>query len=62
VGHIELRDLHDDDLAAVLEMMRDPESVALAAFTAQDPDDRAAFDAWIARHRPAVDVALFDVT
>lgn len=53
MGHIELRDLEDDDLDAVFEMMRDPEAVAMAAFTADDPDDRAAFDAWIARNRAA---------
>ena len=53
VGHIELRDLDDDDLDAIFEMMRDPESVAMAAFTADDPDDRVRFDAWIARERSA---------
>jgi RimJ/RimL family protein N-acetyltransferase len=50
VGHIELRDIHDDDHDAVFEMMRDPAAVAMAAFTADDPDDRAAFDAWLARN------------
>lgn len=56
MNHIELRNLDDDDLDAVFEMMRDPEGVAMAAFTAEDPDDRAAFDAWIDRQRqnPAV--------
>ena len=49
MGHIELRDLDDDDLDAIFEMMRDPEAVEMAAFTAADPDDRDAFDAWIAR-------------
>ena len=53
MGHIELRDLDDDDLDAIFEMMRDPEAVAMAAFTADDPDDRDAFDAWIARERDA---------
>ncbi len=48
VGHIELRDLDDDDLDAIFEMMRDPDAVEMAAFTAADPDDRGAFDAWIA--------------
>lgn len=62
MGHIELRELGDDDLDAVFEMMRDPESVAQAAFTAREPDDREAFDAWIARQRAAEDVALFVVT
>ena len=62
MAHIELRDLDDDDLDAVFEMMRDAEAVAMAAFTASDPDDRAAFDAWIARERGSRDVALHVVT
>ena len=62
VNHIELRALDDDDLDAVFEMMRDPEAIAMAAFTAQDPDDRAAFDAWIARERASDDVLSFVVT
>ena len=40
VGHIELRDLDDDDLDAIFEMMRDRAAVEMAAFTAADPDDR----------------------
>ena len=56
MGQIELRDLNGDDLDAVFEMMRDPEAVRMAAFTAADPDDRDAFDAWIARNR-ALDLA-----
>lgn len=62
MGHIELRDLDDDDLDAVFEMMRDPEAVAIAAFTAERPDDRATFDAWVARERAADDVTLLVVT
>jgi RimJ/RimL family protein N-acetyltransferase len=62
VSHIELRDLDDDDLDAVFEMMRDAEARALAAFTADDPDDREAFDAWIARERSADDVLYQVVT
>jgi RimJ/RimL family protein N-acetyltransferase len=62
VGHIELRDLRDDDLDAVFEMMRDRESVEFAAFTAADPDDRDAFDAWMAAKRGSADVTLFVVT
>ncbi|HEX8864270.1 MAG TPA: GNAT family N-acetyltransferase [Lentzea sp.] len=40
-----LRPIEDDDLDAIFEFSRDPESVWMAAFTADDPDDRAAFDA-----------------
>ncbi len=42
--------------------MRDPEAVRMAAFTAERPDDRDAFDAWIARERAAEDVTLLVVT
>ena len=62
VGHIELRDLDDDDLDAIFEMMRDRVAVEMAAFTAADPDDRAAFDEWIARERAASEVSTYVVT
>jgi RimJ/RimL family protein N-acetyltransferase len=62
VGHVELRPLDDDDLDAVFEMMRDREAIALAAFTADDPDDREAFDAWIARERASDAVDLLVIT
>ncbi len=62
MGHIDLREFDDDDLDAAFDMMRDPEAVALAAFTADDPDDRDAFDAWVAGRRAAGDVELFTVT
>jgi RimJ/RimL family protein N-acetyltransferase len=62
VSHIELRELADDDLDAVFEMMRDPDAVAMTAFTAADPSDRETFDAWIARERASDDVALWVVT
>lgn len=62
MAHIALRDLEDDDLDAIFEMMRDPEAVAMAAFTASDPDDRSAFDDWIARQRAKTDTRMFVVT
>ena len=62
MGHIELRDLDDDDLDAVFEMMRDSAGVRMAAFTAADPDDRAAFDEWMTRHRFSPEVSMFVVT
>lgn len=62
VGHIELRDLDDDDLDAIFEMMRDRAAVEMAAFTAADPDDRDVFDDWMARHRAAPEVSMFVVT
>lgn len=62
VGHVELRELDDDDLDAVFEMMRDPAAVQMAAFTAADPNDRGVFDEWMARHRAAPEVSMFVVT
>jgi len=60
--HVDLRELGDDDVDAVFEMMRDRESIEMAAFTAEDPDDRAAFDVWIERVRTSPDVDTFVVT
>lgn len=62
MGHIELRDLDDDDLDAIFEMMRDPQAVAMASFTASDPEDRDAFDAWIGRQRETPGVTCLVVT
>lgn len=62
MSHIELRDLDEDDLDAIFDMMRDRTAVEMAAFTAADPEDRAVFDEWIARQRTTADVALYVVT
>ncbi len=62
MSHIELRELQDDDLDAIFEMMRDREAIAQASFTASDPDDRNAFDDWIERQRANPGVAYFTVT
>ncbi len=62
VAHIELRDVDEDDVDAIFEMLRDPEAIAMAAFTASDPDDRAAFDAWFARVTSSPDVTYVVVT
>ncbi|MBB3095984.1 RimJ/RimL family protein N-acetyltransferase [Actinoplanes campanulatus] len=44
-----LRPIEDADLDGLFAMMRDPVAVRMAAFTAADPDDRAAFDAHMAK-------------
>jgi RimJ/RimL family protein N-acetyltransferase len=44
-----LRQVTPDDLPIFFEYMRDPVAVRMAAFTAKNPDDRAAFDAHWAR-------------
>ena len=48
---IALRPLVDADADALFRMMQDPESVRMAAFTPEDPTDRASFDARLARIR-----------
>jgi len=49
MSEVTLRPLEVSDLDTVFDQMRDPESVRMAAFTAEDPDDRRAFDAHMAR-------------
>jgi RimJ/RimL family protein N-acetyltransferase len=44
-----LRPVEVSDLDAIFEQMRDPQSVRMAAFTPQDPSDRSAFDAHMAK-------------
>jgi RimJ/RimL family protein N-acetyltransferase len=53
---VALRPVGDSDLDALFEQMRDPVAVRMAAFTAEDPEDRTAFDAHMAKVRtsPAV--------
>ncbi|MET9735783.1 GNAT family N-acetyltransferase [Streptomyces sp. NPDC006458] len=46
-----LRAVHDSDLPVFFRQSNDPESLRMAAFTAPDPADRAAFDAHWARIR-----------
>jgi hypothetical protein len=55
---IELRPVADGDLDALFEQMRDPEGVAMAAFTPEDPDNRNAFDAHMARVRSAPEITM----
>jgi RimJ/RimL family protein N-acetyltransferase len=62
VAEVALRPLEDADLDSLFEQMRDPESVRMAAFTAKDPDDRAAFDAHLAKIRTAPGVTHRAIT
>jgi RimJ/RimL family protein N-acetyltransferase len=55
---VTLRPVEQADLDVLFEQMRDPESVRMAAFTADDPDDRAAFDAHIGEIMARPDVVL----
>jgi RimJ/RimL family protein N-acetyltransferase len=62
MAEIALREVRDEDLDGIFEQMRDPEGVWMAAFTAEDPDDRAYFDGHMARVRAAPDVTMRAVT
>jgi RimJ/RimL family protein N-acetyltransferase len=59
---VALRPVEDPDLDALFDQMRDPQSVWMAAFTADDPGDRTAFDARLARSRNSPGSTLRAVT
>ncbi len=59
---VALRPVRDGDLDALFEQMRDPEAVRMAAFTPEDPGDRGAFDAHMARVRAAPGITMRAVT
>ncbi len=62
VAEVALRPVEDSDLDALFEQMRDPESVWMAAFTVEDPDDRTAFDVHMAKVRTSPEVTTRAVT
>jgi RimJ/RimL family protein N-acetyltransferase len=55
---VALRSVEDGDLDALFEQMRDPQGIWMAAFTAEDPDDREAFDAHMTRVRSSPDITM----
>jgi len=59
---IALRPVEDADLDALFDQMRDPEAVRMAAFTTENPDDRRAFDAHMARVRSSPDITMRAIT
>jgi RimJ/RimL family protein N-acetyltransferase len=62
MAEIGLRAVRDSDLDAIFDQMRDPVAVRMAAFAADDPGDRAAFDAHLARLRTDPEILVFAVT
>jgi RimJ/RimL family protein N-acetyltransferase len=62
VADVALREVEDVDLDVLFDQMRDPQSVSMAGFTAEDPNDRDAFDAHMARLRSAPDIMLRAIT
>jgi RimJ/RimL family protein N-acetyltransferase len=62
VSVVALRPIDDTDLDAIFEQMLDPASVRMAAFTAEDPNDRAAFDAHMAQIVASPEATMLAVT
>jgi RimJ/RimL family protein N-acetyltransferase len=62
VGSVALRLVEDSDLDALFELMRDPVSVRMAAFTTRDPDNREAFDSHMSMVRSSPEGILRAVT
>ena len=62
MAEVALRPVDDSDLDALFEQMRDPESVRMAAFTAENPDDRTAFDVHMAKVRTSPEMNIRAVT
>jgi RimJ/RimL family protein N-acetyltransferase len=62
VAGVALRPVEDTDLDALFELMRDPESVRMAAFTAKDPNDREAFDKHVTKLRTSPGITHRAVT
>ncbi len=59
---VALRRVEAGDLDTIFDQMRDPEAVRMAAFTPEDPNDRGAFDAHMARVMTSPEVTLRAVT
>ena len=59
---IALRPVVDADLDALFDQMRDPVSVWMAAFTPDDPNDKSAFEAHMAKVRASPDSTTRAVT
>jgi RimJ/RimL family protein N-acetyltransferase len=59
--NIVLRPLEDADLDRLFEWERDPDAVAMAAFTRADPSDRTAFDDHKERVRNDPDATLLAI-
>ena len=59
---IALRPVEDRDLDALFDQMRDPASVQMAAFSAEHPDDEAAFRAHMTGQRNSPGITLRAIT
>ena len=59
---IGLRPVRAEDRDALFEQMRDPVAVQMAAFTAEDPDDREHFEAHLTKVLASPEVTMRAVT
>ena len=59
---VTLRPVHASDLDAIFRQMSDPESVRMAAFTAENPADRQRFDAHMAKVMGSPENTLLAIT
>ncbi len=59
---VALRPVEDSDVDTLFDQMRDPESVWMAAFSAEHPDDKSAFKAHMTKQRNSPDITLRAVT
>lgn len=57
-----LRPVHESDLDVLFRQQSDPESVRMAAFTPEDPDDRQRFDAHMVRVMGSPETTLRAIT
>ncbi|MFI2378907.1 GNAT family N-acetyltransferase [Streptomyces sp. NPDC018964] len=55
---VALRPVHDSDLPVFYRQLNDPEALRMAAFTPEDPADRAGFDAHWARIRSSPEIVV----
>ncbi len=62
MSQLALRPVEARDLDAIFEQMRDLEAVHMAAFTTDDPNDRNAFDAHMAKIMASPDNRLRAIT
>lgn len=59
---VALRQVEPTDLDAIFQRTRDQESVRMAAFTPEDPSDRSAFDAHMAKVMSSAEGTLRAIT
>jgi RimJ/RimL family protein N-acetyltransferase len=59
---VRLRPVHEPDLDALFRQMSDPESVRMAAFTPEGPDDRQRYDAHMVRVMVSPEITLRAIT